>query len=36
VERHFLRGVGMTREVSITAVGGEMVSRTELVLQNLR
>ena len=36
VERHFLRGVGMVREVSITAVGSEMVSRTELILQNLR
>lgn len=31
VERHFLPGVGLTREVSITDAGGE-VSRTELVL----
>jgi len=36
VERHFLRGVGMIREVSITAVGSEMVSHTELALQAVR
>lgn len=32
VERHFLPGVGLIREVSITALGGEMVSRQEMIL----
>jgi len=33
VERHFLPGVGLVREIIITAVGNERASRQEMVLQ---
>lgn len=33
VERHFLPGVGLVREVMVSALGGKMVNRQELVLK---
>jgi hypothetical protein len=33
VERHFVPGVGLVREVIIVALGDEMASRQEMVLQ---
>ena len=32
-ERHFAPGVGLVREIIITALGGDLLSRQELVLQ---
>jgi hypothetical protein len=36
VEWHFVPGVGVVREVTITAAGAETISRTELILQSVR
>ena len=33
VERHFVPGVGMVREIIVVALGDELVSRQEMVLQ---
>ena len=33
VERHFIPGVGLVREVLVSALNGKMVNRHEMVLQ---
>ncbi|HUP46925.1 MAG TPA: hypothetical protein VM779_15570, partial [Thermoanaerobaculia bacterium] len=34
-ERHFIPGVGMTREVIVLAIGGKLMSRQEMVLRSV-
>jgi hypothetical protein len=32
-ERHFVPGVGLVREIIVVALGGDLLSRQEMVLQ---
>lgn len=36
VERHFVPGLGMVREIMVSAVGGKLVSRQEMILKSER